>query len=289
MQTRKLLIAGALVAATIAMAAQDGITLRKTLVQGTESYHMESTSKLTLTVPSLGEQELGSKSVTSFVYKIGTVDAAAGQAPVEITTKIEKIDFDGDLAASLAGQKEQLLVATTITGKLDSRSNFIGDPKQKIDPRTVILGSSSASIVGPLVQFPDKAVNAGDAWDVTIPKGPGLNPDDQKITAKFVEEKTIDGKSVCVISLTGALKSNINVGELLKANPVPELEQIGATDMTIKGTIDISGEATVDKVTGQTLTMDLNLKTKQEMAVAALGDAKVPVVGTMTVKYTLDK
>jgi len=227
--------------------------------------------------------------VSAYTYKIGAVDAAAGQAQTDLTTKVEKVDIDGPLADALNTQKDKLLITTTISGKLDSRNRFVADPNKKIDPRAVILGNSSAGIVSPLIEFPDKAVSIGDSWDVTVSKNPVISKEDQKLTAKYVGDKDVDGKSVYVLSLTGTLKTNIDVGELMKANPVPELEAMGAVDMVITGTIGVTAEATIDKVTGQTLTMTVKLKNNQEIAVAALGDAKIPSVGTATITYTLAK
>lgn len=289
MQTRRLLIVGAVIAASVAMAAQDGITLRKTLTTGTETYHMESTVKQTISLPGGNDQDMGIKSASTYTYKIGSVDATAGQAPVEVTTKIDKMDFDGPMADMINGQKEKLQAPITITGKIDARNHFTGDPKQKIDPRTVIFGPATSSILTPFIEFPEKPVNPGDTWDVTIPKGPITSNEDQKLTAKFVGEKVVDGTSVNVLSLSGTIKMNINIGELMKANPVPELEALGAVDMTITGTMDMAGEANVDKTTGQTLSMTLKLTVKQEMAIAALGDSKIPGSSVTDVKFTLVK
>jgi len=92
-----------------------------------------------------------------------------------------------------------------------------------------------------------------------------------------------------VVSVTGTVKSNVDIGEIMKGNPVPELEAIGATDMIITGSTDVSGEAIVDKATGQTLTMTIKLNTKEEATSSALGDTKIPLTGVSTIKYTLDK
>jgi hypothetical protein len=144
--------------------------------------------------------------------------------------------------------------------------------------------------MSPMIEFPEKPVAAGDTWDVVVPKSPVLSNEEQKLTAKFVGEKEVDGKSVYVLSLNGSLKSNINVGELMKANPVPELEALGAIDMTIVGTLEISGEANVDKVTGQTISMTMKLTSKQETSInSSAGDLKVPATSVTEVKFTLAK
>jgi hypothetical protein len=221
--------------------------------------------------------------------KVGAVDAAGGQAPVDVTTKVEKFDVEGPLADAMAGQKDKLLISTTVSGKVDSRNRFTSDPTKKIDPRAVIMGASTSTIMSPLIEFPEKPINIGDTWDVTVPKGPITSKADQKLTAKLVSEQIVDGKSVYVLSITGTIKMDVNVGELMKANPVPEMEALGAVDMTIKGTTEISADANVDKITGQTISMTIKLKTKQETSIAQLGDQTIPSTGTSTIKITLDK
>lgn len=283
---KKLLVLFGFVAAAVALAAPDGITLRKLLHEGTESYHIQADMKQTITLPTGGDQDMGVTSTSMCSYKIGTVDAAAGQAPVELTTKIEKFDLDGPLADALNAKKDELLVGSTSTGKIDSLNRYTPDPDKKIDPKSFVTGAANFAYVSPFIQFPQQAVNVGDTWDVVVAKGPTTSKEDQKLTAKLVGEKDVDGKSVYVVSVTGSLKVRIDVGEILKANPVPELQGM-ADGMMINGTVDISGDGTVDKITGQTLSMSYKLKTQQTTTIPALGD--IPSTGTSNIKITLDK
>jgi len=289
-QTRKLFVVASLVAASIAMAAQDGITLRKTLRQGIESYHMESSLKQTVSLPGgAGDQEMGMTSVTAYTYKIGTVDATAGTAPVELSAKVEKFDVDGPLAEAMNSNKDKVLVTTKTNGKLDSRNRFTPDTGKKVDPMAVMLGSASSSLVGPFIEFPEKAVKIGDSWDITIPKSPMTGKEDQKLTATLVSEKAVDGKSLYLVILKGTLKITINMAEIMKDNANADLQALGANDMTISGTIDLNGEANLDKATCQTQSMNIKLLAKQEISVAALGDQKISSSSTGTIKITLDK
>ena len=283
-QTRRIFIVASLVAASFAFATKDGVTLRKTITAGMESYHLEAVGKTTMTIPGSGDQEMGITSLTSYKYKIGAVDATSGTAPVELTSKVEKFDVDGPMAAIMEGQKDKILITTTSNGKLDDHNRFTADPSKKADPRALINGSAAYSFVGPYFAFPDKAVNPGDTWEITVPKSPFLGKEDQKLTAKFEGEK--DGGYA--ISLSGSLKMNVNLGEILKDNPMPELDAIGAVNMTIKSTLDLTGDVMVSKTTGQTLSMTIKLASKQT---AELPDQNIsiPSTGTTTIKVTLDK
>ena len=118
------------------MAAMDGtITLRKSLRQGIESYHMSVVAKSTLTLAG-ADTDMNVTSTASYIYKIGTVDSVAGQAPVELTTKVEKMDMDGALATFLGNDKDKLLITTVTTGKIDSRNRMTIDVNAKVDAKS---------------------------------------------------------------------------------------------------------------------------------------------------------
>ena len=283
-QTKRFFIVASLVAASLAFAAKDGVTLRKTITAGTESYHLQSVGKTTLTIPGSGDQEMGMNTLTSLKYKIGALDATSGSAPTELTTKVEKFDVDGPMAEIMEGQKDKILVSTTATGKVDNHNRFTADPSKKVDPRALLNGSAAYSFITPYIEFPEKALNPGDTWEITIPKSPFLGKEDQKLTATFNGEK--DG--AYSISISGTLKMNVDLGELLKENPMPELQAIGAVNMTIKSSSEISGDVLVDKVTGQTQSMTVKLNTKQTAEITDQ-NISIPSVGTTTIKVTLDK
>ena len=283
---KKLLVVTSLVAASIAMAATDGITLRKTLKTGTESYHVQSKSKQTITVPGGGDQELETTSTTSYSVKIGALVADGGSAPVDIVSKVEKFDIGGPMADMMGANKDQFMKSTTSSGTLDTKNRFTPDPKAKLDPMAVLNGSTSNSLLGLFLEFPDKAVNVGDTWDVVIKKSPVTGKQDQKLTAKLEAEKQVDGKDVYVVSISGTIKTDIDFAELVKASGQADLGPIGQMEMQIKGSIDFKGEANVDKTTGQTILMKIKLDTKQEMQVQG---QSIPSTGTSTVTLTVDK
>jgi len=285
--SKKLFVVATLVAASIAFASPDGITLRKVLKSGTESYHMVSSAKQTISLPGgSGDQELSTKSTTSYTFKIGTVDGQGQSAPLEMISKMEKFDVDGPMAEMVNGNKDKFLKAVTTTGTLDSRNRFVTDTKTKVDPMAVMNGATNSTLAGIFIEFPDKPVNVGDTWDVTVKKGPLTGKEDQKLTAKLTGEKVVDGKPVYVIALTGTLKTDINLGELMKNSGSDDAGPLSQMDIQIKGTIEFNGEASVDKANGQTVLMTLKLTTKQDMDVAG---QSIPSTGTSEATLTLDK
>ncbi len=282
-----MLVVPALVLVSLAMAAQDGITLRKTLKTGTESYKMVSKSNQTVSLPGgAGDQELETKSTATYTFKIGAVDAAGAQAPVELTTKVDAFDMTGPLADMLQGQKDNVLKAITMNGTLDNLNRFIVDPKGKIDPMTIFSGAINNTIGGLFVEFPDTAVKIGDTWDVTIKKGPLTGKEDQKLKAVLVAEADVDGTPAYQIKVSGSIKTNMNMAELMKDGGGADQGGLAQMDMQITGTIEFKGEAMVAKATGQTLTMTRKMTTKQEMSVSG---QSIPSTGTSTVTVTLNK
>ena len=286
-RTRKIIVVMSLLAGSLAIAATDGITLRKSLKTGSESYHIVSKSNQLISLPGgAGDQELNVVSKASYTVKTGAVGADGNSAAVDLVTKVESYDMTGPMADMMQGNKEQFLKSTTISGTLDNLNRFTLDPKAKTDPMSVLTGSMNSNIVGVFVELPEKAINIGDGWDVIVKKGPIIGKQDQKLSAKLTGEATVDGKAVYVVAVTGSIKTDIDFAELVKSAGSADLGPVGQMDLQIKGTIEVKGEANIDKATGQTVSMKVKITTKQDMQVSG---QSIPSTGTSTVEITLDK
>jgi len=285
--SRKLIVVMSLLAGSIAMAATDGITLRKTLKTGTEAYHITAKSNQLISIPGGGgDQELDTTSTSAFTLKIGTVAADGTSAPLDLITKTEKFDMTGPMADMMQGNKDQFMKSMTISGTIDNRNRFTPDPKAKTDPMSVLSGSMNSTVVGVMVELPEKAVNIGDTWDVTIKKSPMTGKKDQTLTAKLTGEDTVDGAGVYVVAITGTINTDIDFAELVKNAGSADLGPLGQMEMQIKGSIEVKGEAQIDKATGQTVSMKVKLTTKQDMQVAG---QSIPSTGTSNITITKDK
>lgn len=275
--------------------AKADITLRRAQHPTIENYHVQATVGQMIVS---GEQAEIS-STTAYTYNIGAVDESTGQAPVKITSKVERFDMDRRLSASvstsslfgtvgilsniqtggMASIKDNLLV-TPAFGTIDSRNRFTVDPNEKVEVKAYVIGwGEIANLFRPYVEFPERQVGAGDSWDITLPKDPWTTLEDQKLTATLVGEEKADGTNVYALSIAGSLKITTNIGKLLPlaARFFP----------TLTGWMDISGEATVDKVGGQILSMKLKLVSRGAPNTFVVGP--VMAAGTSTVKLTLDK
>ncbi len=286
-QAKKLCVVAMVLATSLAMASRDGLTLLRALKPGLENYHVETISKQTIKMPGAkDDQELTVNSVAAYGYKLDAPDSTGTEAPVELTTKVEKMDVVGPMADIMGANKDQLLKASTVNGKLDIRNRFTLDPKAKIDVHALLNGTLANTVVGLFVQFSDQPVKVTDAWDMVIPKGPLTYPEDQKLQVKLMDDTLIGGRSVYVLSLTGSLKSSIDVSKVLEDNPDPLLSIFQTMGVTTKGTIDVDGEVIVDKATGQTVTMNMKFATKQSIT---FQDQVIATSGTSIMKVTADK
>ena len=287
MASKHLIFAVALSFASLAMAPSDGVVLRKTLKSTTETYHMVSTTTQQISLPGgTGDQDLVSSSKATYTLKIGTVDASGDVSPAALTTKIEQYDVSGALADIIPSDREKYLKPSTTSGTIDSHNRFIADANAKEHPMAVINGSVNNTLAGLFIEFPDKPVKIGDTWDVTVRKGLITGQDDQKLTAKLVSEGDLDGKSIYKISLGGTIKTDINMADLVKNSDADDAGELGKLDLKIKGQVDFNGESTVDKATGQTISLSLKLTTKQNLKVSGL---PITTTGSTTATMTLDK
>ncbi|MDR3691305.1 MAG: hypothetical protein P4L46_18135 [Fimbriimonas sp.] len=269
----------------LSSARLDGVLLRKTLKSGIETYHLVSVVKQTITMPDNGgDQALDISRTATYTFKIGAVDQAGGIAPVELTTKTDQIDFKGALAELLKSQSDNDSDSKTMKGNIDELNRFVSADASKVDPMSVINGSTNTSVAGLFIQFPEKPVNIGDTWDVTIPKGPITGKKDQKLTAKLVSLTKVADRDIYVLSLIGKVKTDIDVAELVKNSDEQVAGFLGQLNMVITGDIEFDCQANVDKATGQTLLMTMKTSTNQTMVTS---DKKFKSKGTSSVTLAL--
>jgi len=253
--------------ATVAMAAQDGVVLRKTLKENdTESYKVESKVAQTINLPNgMGEQEMNIATTSTYKISTGKLDPAKGTVEVTVLTSVDKIDADGPMGDALASQKPK---PTTMKGTLDAKGHLVLD-MAKMTMSQLQFGGGQSSGGGIFAEFPEKAVNVGDTWDVIIPKSVATGSEDQKLTAKLVGEKKLGDKDVWVITTTGTMKMEIDSSKLPKGDEDASNPMAGQ-DMKIKGTIEVTTEALVEKSTGKTLRTESKLKSKNNVEVMGM-------------------
>lgn len=288
---------GILALTAIATASQDPLLIRRELKAGaTEKYVVESVVKQNIEIPSMGEQDMIITTAGSIILKTGEVNSEKGTAAVETTTKIEKMSMDGSLASMMGGANEQKLPDPKVEkGTLDSRNRLVlaVDPKAKTPGGMMGMGMPGMGSVGAagllnLIELPEKAIKIGDEIEVAMPGAAGaatMGAKDFKLKVKFVGEKEVEGGKAWVVSFSGNVKIDIDTAKMPKQPNQPD-NPMG--DMKISGTVLISGEGLVDKLSGRTLSNIMNMKTDMKVFVEAAG-MEIPSKGTITMKLELAK
>jgi hypothetical protein len=268
-----------------------GITLRKALHPGIENYHVQAT-----VIQTIMAQQAAISSATAYTYNIGAVEST-GRAPVKMTAKVERFDMDPRLSAGVTSESpggtvgvlsllqsggmaavQDNLLVTPAFGTIDSRNRFTVDPNEKVGVKAYVFGGEIANLFRPYVEFPEREVGTGDSWDITLPNDPWTTLEDQKLTATFLGDSKTGG-DFYALSLTGSLKITTNIVKLLPA-------AARTTFSALTGNIDVSGEASVDKATGQIASMTLRLISKETAGIVFGAESMSP--GASTVKITRD-
>lgn len=288
---------GALALTTLAFAAQDATPLRRQLKVGTtEVYKAESSMKQNIEIPSMGEQDIINITSGTITVKTGAVDATKGTAEVELTTKIEKSTTDGSLAAMMGQQETKLPEPKTEKGTLDSRNRLVikADPKAAAGgDHAQMMGMVNFANMGAagfmnLIELPEKPIKAGDTLEVNLPGAAGaatMGAKDLKMTIKFIEERDTDTGKAWAVSFLGDMKLDVDTSKLPKQANQPD-NPMG--NMKITGTVHITGEGLVDKLTGKTISNRLNLKNDIKVFLEAM-NAEIPAKGDITLKLDLVK
>ncbi len=244
-----LLAGGAL--ATIAFAAQDSITLQRTLIENsTETYKIDSKVNETVVSP-LGELPLNIASSMTYTLKTGKIDAAKGTAEVEVTTTVDKMDSDGPMGQLMNQQQVKPIVQK---GTMDKRGHMVlalASPGSVLQLAASGVENSQSTL---FIEFPGHPVKVGDTWDLVIPKSAFTGSEDQKLTAKLVGDKKVEGRDVWVVGVSGMFKVDFDSSKLPPTADEAN-NPFASTRLVSKGTVELTGEGYVDKATGKTSSM----------------------------------
>ena len=285
MRTRNALIVASALVASLALAVQDGILLRRDLKENsTEKYKIETKTNQTVELPNgMGDQEVEITMGVTYVLNLGKADEATGEVAVETVTTVDKMESNAPM-----GQPPKI-DPVKMPGKLDSRNRVKFDPVVNPSPMMAMMNSaSSMNSFGLFVEFPEKAVKVGDSWVVVVPKNPMIYKEDQKVTATLVGEKKVDDQDVWIVTLAGKLLNEIDVSEMMKAMPTDQPNPLANMKMTINGTMNLKGEGVVDKATGRTIRMKTIIDAQQKIEVADMG-MTMNTVGKTTVWVAMEK
>lgn len=268
--------------ATLALAvAFDGVLLRRKFTAGTKDVYKITTATKTNADTPMGAQEMTigtAQTLETTVDKLGD----DGSATVTSILKTEKVDMDGPMAQMVPQQQTPPVKSTSIIDILGRTKETKTDGT--VNPMAAMMTSGpSAMQLGVFFEFPEKALNPGDSWEVVVPKSPAIAKVDQKLTATFTGTRQVDGKSFYVVTVKGTLNVEPDLAEMMKNAPADQsgmMSQMG--DVKVKGTLEIAGESLVDPATGNTVSSTTTLKGKSNvdvmnMTIGVSTDTKVTI------------
>lgn len=280
MITKTLILAA--LAASFVLAPQQGTLLRHELKENTtETYKVATVIKQTMTIPSMGDQDVDMKSSMNYAVKINKVDATTGLAQVDTIFSDMKTEADGMVGQMMQGEQDQAPKEIKTTGTLDARNRFTVTKKPASSSAQMMLEqlNPTSSIV--FIELPEKAVAVGDTWTFDLPKSPLFGKDQQKLTAKLTGERDGDW----VVAITGTIKLDADLTEIMKNMPNNPL---GGAQTTLTGTAALKGEALIDKASGKMMSYVVDATSKTTVNLPEQG-INIDTAGTVKTVMTLQK
>jgi hypothetical protein len=285
---RKLVIGLALASIALAVAAtQDGVLIRRELKENSlDMYLVTMTGQQNVNVPGMGEQPMGIKSSMHYTLKTGKVDPEKGEADCEMIVTDMKFELDGPMAemAQMGDMPKEIVVP----GKLNNRNRVVVDSSKLLNPTLMMLGANTTSGFGFTIEFPEKPVKIGDAWEVTLPKTPFFGKAEPKLAAKLLGEKTYDKTQVWEISMEGEIPLDVDLQEVMKSLPAGSTGNFPDMKIMMRGTVKMTSTFLVEKSSGRVYRMESTAGGKQTLELVDMG-MNVETSGSMTTVMALQK
>lgn len=253
-------------AATLAW-ANAGVLLRHEFkADATDVYNITMSMDQKITIPSMGDQDMNMKSTMKYTLKYGA-PGTDGKAPLKMTISDMDMKMDGSMG-DMSGMMGQMPKEMVISGKIDKRNRLSDMKAEGQAGMAAMMSGANNAMIGMFVEFPEKEVNAGDEWEIVLPKNPMTGNLEAKLTAKLIGEREENGVNCYVITLGGKIPMKMDMAEMMKNQP--GADQMGGMEMVISGTIDLKAAAFVEKATGKTIKMDNVMDMKQQMEMKAM-------------------
>ncbi len=275
---KKAFIFAGIILASLAAAAQQGVTLRRELKEDTTDVYKVQFSAKSNGNAAGQDFDLSIDANLKLTVKAGKKDGTDGPLNLDAVASDIQAKVDGSAAVYVEPMLDSLPKEIKASGKLDAR-NKLTMKDEKFSMAAMMSHASPTQLLVNYIEFPEKAVNVGDTWSVLIENNPFYGKKTQTLTAKLVGEKDLDGAKVWVVSVTGTLHIDADMSAL----GGDEAQQSGMGSM--KGTSEMEGEALIDKTTGKVLVCTVTSKDDTTME----GQVEVETKGTLKTVTTLQK
>lgn len=279
MLVRKAILVGTVAVAALAAAGQDGVVLKRSIAEGSvEKYSVVTATKQQMSLPGMGDQEITTDTTGNYELKFGAFDAAKKAAVLEVIFTLTKMKMDGP--QMMGSPDEYLNKPMSTKGTIDERGRIVMPPAKDTNALMSSLQGLTSTAIG--VEFPENPVKFGDTWTMVVPKDGIMRQEDQKLTAKLIGEKEVDGVTGYEITVEGDLTMEADLAKLMGENmPVPG-------QMLLKGKVHLLNNAVVDKATGKILLLKSTGKTDQKIDLPDAG-LSINATGTTQSEMKLQK
>lgn len=268
-----------------AAGAQDPVLLRRPLEPGAkDEYKVEFQIKQMIDVPEMGgPQPFGIAGVMKSTVQVGQPVPDKGVSKAELVLSEVRLKFDG-LAAMMESLLTNMPKEMRYQGTIDPRNRLADMKPVAQNPVGPFLGVA-ATAWGQMAAYPDQTVKVGDAWELTLPKAPGLTNKEAKLQFKAAGAKELEGKTLIVLAGEGTIEGTTDLTDMMSQAGMAGGPGGGAR---IYGPLKVKVEYWVDPATGRLHRFAVQMAGKQTLDLASMG-LVAPVDVNITSQMTLLK
>lgn len=259
-------------AATLALiAAQDTVVLRRQLQVGAkDSYTLTMRSSMVMDTGGAGMGTLPIDFAFTSKMDVSVDRVSTDGKDANVTIKMSDVKYDlGQIGQMMGGQQPEMPQEMTMNGKLDVRNRLSGVRIPNAPGPAGMLSQQMQNF--PLfIEFPKDPVKVGDSWEVRLPATPLTGNKITRLKATLLGEKSAGEGTAWAIKLTGTMNINADLMEMMRqmggeAGGMPQMA------MFMTGTMNVDGEALVEKETGRTIKFETTYKSDLTLDLPDMG------------------
>lgn len=269
--TRIVAVGVGLAAALALVAAQDTVLLRRQLRQGAkDSYNLTMKTSMVMDTGGAGMGTLPIDFAFTSKMDVSIERVSTDGKDANVTIKMSDVKYDlGQMGQMMGGQQPEMPQEMTMNGKLDVRNRLTGIRIPNAPGPAGMLSQQMQNF--PIfIEFPYDPVKVGDSWEVRLPATPMTGNKITRLKATLLGEKSAGEGTAWAIKLTGTMNINADLMEMMRqmggeASGMPQMA------MFMTGTMNVDGEALVEKETGRTIKFETTYKSDLTLDMPDMG------------------
>lgn len=286
------LLGGLMTAAIAAVGFQEGTILRRELREGakdTYTFSFKTTQKIEMDSSSgapagMFDEPIEVSATAMMGFVVGKLNAETKKADLNVSMTDFKLDM-GRLAGMM-GNMPELPKEIKMTAQIDDRNRVSNLKMPDVGMAgNMLMNTPGSNPMGSMfIEFPEQSVKVGDSWKIRVPGNPATGNKEVEFNAKLLSDTIVDGKPRAVVGLEGTINIDGDLSEMMK--DTPQGGAMNGMKVLVKAIVGIKGQATIDKATGRTLKMDMDMDSKQNLEMPDMG-MKMKINGISRLKLDL--